>query len=559
MKITQSMRLFGVVASITALSAALAGCSAQAASTPIKHRTAAQQGDKPVYGGTLQLDVAGAFPHLDPAKAYDTTSYEAVLQMYDQLVTYKGATNHLIPDLASNYTVSKNGLVYTFNLKKAKFWNGTPVTANSFITEFERVLSSKVSSLGSGFINPLVVGSAQYAAGHAKTISGIKSLNGGKTLQITLTQPSPTFLYVMAMPFFSAVDPAYIASHSISYVDYHPMGTGAFELASYVPNQQWTFTKNPHYFKPGVPYLNKIVFTNNSSPEAVRLHFQQGLTGLIGYNQGGNGIPSQDYLMFTTSPTLKKDIFTQVMVATNYIGLNTKYGPTAKVGVRRALEYAVNKQELLRILDGRAVIANQPIPVSMPSAYEKKLPANATYSFNPTLAKKLLAQAGYPHGFSTTIYTDNSAPDDLRVAQAVQQMFANVGVKATVDQKTWGTFLQNNEAGKQNIFTLAWVEDFPDPSDFLNTLFNSNQIPTNNSTDFSNKQVDALLNKGATMPNGPARDALYKKAQNIIMSQAVWIPYAYPTFTAAVQPWVKGYYVNPNLVDPLQAIWITKH
>ncbi len=548
------LRLLGVVASMAMLGTALAGCGTQTATSPSASGTTTSS-NQPVYGGTLTMDLSSQFPHLDPAKAYDTTSDDAVEQFYNQLVTYQGATNKIIPDLAT-YTVSGGGKVYTFHIKKAKFWNGDPVTAQSFITEFDRVLENSMQSGGQGFVDPLIQGSAAYVAGHAKTVSGLKALNQN-TLQITLLHPSATFLYVLAMPFFSAVDPSYVAAHPEPYIDTHPMGTGPFELASYTPGKDYILKKNPNYFIKGIPYLNKIVFNINNSPSAVLFHFEQGQTGLISWNQ--NGIPPEDYLPLMNNPKYSGDVVKQTEVAINYLGLNTKVGPTANVNVRRALEHAVNKQVIVRILDGLAVPANQIIPPSMPAGYESTLPANAQYTYDPALAKKLLAKAGYPTGFSTTIYTDNTSPTDLKTAEAVQQMFAQVGVHATVNQTSWNTFLTNNETGKQGIFTLAWFEDFPDPSDFLNTLFNSNEAPVNNSTNYSNPQVDALLNEGATMPAGTARDNVYKQAQNIIMSQAPWIPLVYPVYDAAVQPWVKGFYINPNLMDPLQNIWIAPH
>lgn len=555
MKVSK-MRMVGVIASMAMLGTALAGCGTQSATTSQQGNTTASGGStQPVYGGTLTLDLLSQFPHLDPAKAYDTTSEEAVEQFYNTLVTYQGATNTIVPDLAS-YTVSDGGKVYTFSIKNAKFWNGDPVTAQSFITEFQRVLSNSMQSGGQGFVDPLIQGSAAYVAGKATNVSGLKAINSS-TLQITLMHPSATFLYVLAMPFFSAVDPTYIAAHSESYIDTHPMGTGPFELASYTPGKDYVLTKNPNYFVKGIPYLNKIVFNINNSPSAVLFHFEQGQTGMISWNQGG--IPTEDYLPLINNPTYASDIVKQTEVATDYFGLNCAVGPTQNVAVRRALEYAVNKQVIVRILDGLAVPANQIIPPSMPSGYEQNLPANASYTYNPALAKKLLAKAGYPKGFNTTIYTDNSSPTDLKMAEAVQQMFSQVGVNATINQSSWNTFLASNETGKQNMFTLAWLEDFPDPSDFLNTLFNTNQIPVNNSTNYSNKQVDALLNQGSIMPAGTARDNVYKQAQNIIMSQAPWIPLVNPVYAAAVQPWVKGFYVNPNLMDPLQYIWIAKH
>ncbi|MCY0875119.1 MAG: ABC transporter substrate-binding protein, partial [Firmicutes bacterium] len=128
------------VAALTGISMTMPQVGAHAATTS----TAG-----PVHGGTLTLDLQQNFPSLDPAIAYDPISYTAVEEMFNELVTYKGATNQLVPDLAT-WTTSANGKVYTFHMKKATFWNGAPVTANSFIAEIERVLSKKVNSPGQG-------------------------------------------------------------------------------------------------------------------------------------------------------------------------------------------------------------------------------------------------------------------------------------------------------------------------------------------------------------------------------------------------------------------------
>jgi oligopeptide transport system substrate-binding protein len=553
MKSINKMRLMGVVASVGLLGMALTGCSTQAAPT-VKH--VAQQGDTPVYGGTLTMDVSEAFPHLDPALAYDTTSGEVVYQMYNQLVSYQGSTNNIVPMLASSYTVSPDGKTYKFKLKDAKFWNGHPVTADSFIAEFKRVLTKTINSPGVGFIDQDIVGAADYENGKAKSVSGLKSLDGGKTLEIDLKANNSTFLYVLAMSFFSAVDPSYVNANPEAYVDYHPMGTGAFELSKYKPNIQWTFTKNPHYFVKGLPYLNSIVFNYAATPQVELLHFEQGSSELMSWNAGGTGIPSEDYLPMMMK--YKNQTATNVQVATDYIGLNTKTGFTANPLVRKAIAYAINKDEFLKILNGRGVIANQVIPSAMPSAYVNPLPADATYNYDVKKAKELLKEAGFPNGFKTTIYTQNKGAR-LKIGIALQQMLSKVGITATIDGKAWGTFLKNNETGTQSIFVLGWFEDFPDPSDFLNVLLNSNQIPVNNSTNYHNVQVDKWLNQAATMPDGAARNDLYKKAGIQVMKDVPWVPFAYTTFTSAVQPYVKGLFYNPNLMDPLYNVWIAKH
>lgn len=508
----------------------------------------------PVYGGTLTLDLQQNFPSLDPAIAYDPISYTAVEEMFDELVTYKGATNDLQPDLAT-WTISDGGKVYTFHIKSATFWNGAPVTANSFIYEFERVLSPKVNSPGQGFIEDLIAGAKAYATNKAKSVAGLDAVSAD-TLRVTLTHPDATFLYIAAMPFFAAVDPAYEAAHSLAYLTQHPMGTGPFELLSYRPGVQAVLVRNPHYFVPGIPYLNKVVFNVDGSPSSVLYHFEQGLTGMISQNQ--TGIPAADYLPLSTNPKFSKDIVKQAQVTTNYLGLNAKYGPTKSVAVRRALEYAVNKSFLVRIMDGLALPANQVIPPSMPSGYESVLPADATYSYDPAEARRLLAKAGYPKGFSTNLYCYNN-PTSYNTAVALQQMFANVGVKVKVVSTNLNVFVNQIQTGKSSMFLSSWGEDYPDPSDFLNSLFNSTNIPDVDNSSYSNPTVDRLLNQAALMPAGTARDNVYKQVQNIVMSQAAWIPTTWPVYAAAVQPWLKGFYINPNLTDPLRYMWIAKH
>jgi len=509
---------------------------------------------KPVYGGTLTMDLQQDFPSLDPAIAYDTVSYEAVDQMYNELVTYKGASNTIVPDLAS-WTISDGGRVYTFHIKKAQFWNGDRVTAQSFITEFERVLSPKTASPGQGFVDGLIVGSQAFVAGKAKTVSGLQEVDP-QTLRVTLTNPNATFLYIAAMPFFAAVDPAFEAAHSRGYLMTHAMGTGPFELASYEQGVQAVLVRNPHYFVAGIPYMSKLVFNVDNSPSAVLFHFENGQTGLISQNQ--TGIPSGDYLPLAENTKYASDIVRQTEVTTNYLGLNAKYGPTKSIAVRRALEDAVNKSFLVRILNGQALAANQVIPPSMPSGYEAHLPASSSYTYDPKLAKSLLAKAGYPKGFSITLYCYNN-PSAYNTAQALQQMFKAIGVSVKISSTSLATFVSEIQSGKASMFLSSWGEDYPDPSDFLNSMFNSSNIPDVNNFSYSNKQVDALLNKGALMPAGAARDAVYQQVQNIVMAQAVMIPTTWPIYTAAVQPWVKGFYVNPTLSDPLQYMWLVKH
>ena len=542
-----------VVFCLSILAVSLSGCGSSGANS-----NSASAGAKPVMGGTIQIDENQNFKDLDPAKAYDTASYEIVEPMYDRLVTYKGTSSDIAPMVAQTWDVSQDGKTYTFHLNPdVKFWNGDPVTAQSFIDEFQRVLDPKLGSGGEGFLDPIVDGSTAYNKGQAQAVSGL-SAPDPNTLVIKLTQPQPFLLDVLTMPFFSAVDQKFITQIGDQAFDTQKaMGSGPYELASYTGTQA-VLTKNPHYFMVDqygnhYPYLDKVVLNVNKDDQLSGMHFQNGQTAFLGWNMDGS-IPSSLYPKFMSDPTLSKDIITQPQNSVRYLGMNNKMKPFDNVLVRQAVEYAIDKQQILKLMNNRNVLADQPLPPGI-TGYVKSLAPDATYTYDPAKAKQLLAQAGYPDGFTTTLYSDNNV-DRTKIDAAVQNMLQAVGIKVKIDAMDWNSFLALNEAGKTPFFQLAWVQDFPDASDFLNTLFNSNQPSANNSTLYSNPQVDQWLNQAQTMANGPDRFKLYEQATNQIMKDADWVPMYYDKSIFAIQPWVHGFYINPTLMDPLQAIWI---
>jgi oligopeptide transport system substrate-binding protein len=548
-------KVVALVATVGLAGVMLAGCGNGNSTT-----TTTTTNSGPVEGGAINLDTNAVFKDLDPAKAYDTQSWELVTEIYNRLLTYKGATNQLTPQLAESYTVSSDGKTYTFKIRKGvKFTNGDPVTAQSFVDEFERVLSPSVHSPGEGFLDPIVVGSTAFNKGRTKTISGVTTPDP-YTLVIKLTQPEPFFPMVLAMPFFSAVDKKYIDQVGDKAFDTQvAMGCGPFKLASYTTNQV-VLEKNKDYFLNDdkgnrLPYLDKITIRINKDDQTDGLNFQKGDTAFIGNLM--NGIPSSIYPTFMSDPNLSKTVIHAPQNSVYYIGLNNKIKPFNNLKVRQAMEYAINKEKIVRLLNNRVIPADQPLPPGI-DGYVKDLPADAKYSFNPAKAKQLLKEAGYPNGFTTTLYSNNTN-DDRKIDQSIQADLAAVGVTVNIHEMDWNAFLDLNEQGKTDMFSLAWIQDFPDASDFLNTLFNTNQQPQNNSTLYSNPKVDALLNKAQTDTNLSERNALYKQATELIMKDAPWVPLYYKRYDYAVQPWVHNFYINPTLPDPLEFIWIDQN
>lgn len=549
-----------VIASVSAMGMLLAGCGGTTTTTNNTTAPGGTTAGQPHLGGNILLDSNANWKDFDPALNYDTTSNELVTELYDTLITYKGTTAEIRPKLASSWTVSADGLTYTFNLRKdVTFWNGDKMTAQSFVDEFQRVLDPKVASPGEGFLDPIVQGSTAFNKGKATSVSGL-SAPDPYTFVVKLTKPEPFFLDVLAMPFFSAVDKAYIDKVGNKAFDSTTaMGTGPFELKSVTTNQA-VLTKNPKYWETDsfgnhLPYLDQVTIRINKNDQVDALNFQQGQTALMG---NLIGIPSAVYPTFKANPTYSKLIQTVPQNSVFYVGLNSKVKPFDNVLVRQAMEYAVNKDKIVQLMNGRGQTADQPLPPGLPGYVSKSdmQAAGVEYTLDTAKAKQLLTQAGFPNGFSTTLYVANT-PDFLKIAGSVQNDLAQIGVKVNIQQSDWNTFLDTNEKGNvQPMFLLGWFQDFPDASDFLNTLFNTNQQPANNSSMYSNPQVDSWLNKAQTDTNQAERLDLYKQATIQIMKDAPWVPEYYPTATMAVQSWTHGYYSNPSLPDPLQYMWI---
>jgi oligopeptide transport system substrate-binding protein len=560
-----------LAASVGTLAMVLAGCGASTGGNS-SNGTSSNQGSsgsagKPVEGGKVTVDMIQNIRDLDPAFAYDSASWEIVSQLYDQLVTWKGDTTQIVPMAAEKYEISKDGLTYTFHLhKNMKFWNGDPVTAQSFIDEFYRVLAPKMGSGGEGFYE-IIQGAAQYHAGKSKTISGLQAPDP-YTLVIKLTKPQAFFLQTLTLPFASAVDKKFIESvgnHKVyeknpTFDSTQAMGSGPFELKT-INSNQIILTKNPNYWRTDsygqkLPYLDKITFNINNNDQLDSMHFQQGQTAWIGWNFGGQGIPSSTYPQFMSNPNLKKLTMTSVQNSVEYVGLNTTYGPTKNKLVRQAIEYAIDKKALIKLDNGRGKEANQPLPPGV-VGYDNNLSPKAQYTYDPKKAKELLKKAGYPNGLTIDFYTENSN-DRMKYSQAIQEQLAKVGIKLKIHSSSWGTFLNVTEAGKAPMFLLGWIQDFPDASDFLNTLFNSSQAPVNNSVNYKNPQVDQWLNTAQYSNDQNERNQLYAKVTDKVMEDAAWVPLWYDTFTAAVQPWVHGFYIPKAGTDPLAWIWVDK-
>jgi ABC-type transport system substrate-binding protein len=378
--------------------------------------------DTPKQGGTMTVTYKDDVSTLDPAIGYDWQNWSMIKSLFSRLLDYKPGTTELTPDLAESYTVSADGLTYTFKLRHGvKFHNGREMNADDVAYSYNRTVDPKTQSPGAGFFKS-IAGYDDFTGGKATSLTGVKVVDP-YTISITLSKPDATFLQVVALNFSGVVAKEDVAKWGSDF-GHHPSGTGAYYLDSWTLGQQLTFKRNTDYYVAGTPYLDEIDFKVGVEPLTALLQLQKGQIDFA-----GDGIPPAKFLEVMNDPEQKKLVVQAPQLATSYLSMNVNIKPLTDVRVRRAINMAINKDRIIKIINGRADTANQVLPPGMPG-YDKDYKG---YAFDPDGAKKLLADAKYDPTQSMDLYVYNTDPNP-RIAQAIQQDLASVGI--TVNLKS---------------------------------------------------------------------------------------------------------------------------
>ena len=481
---------------------------------------------------------------LDPAIGYDWQNWSMIKSLFDGLMDYKPGTTELTPDLAESYEISPDGTQYTFKLHKgAKFHNGREVTAEDVKYSIERVVNPKTQSPGAGFFGS-IKGWDEVSGGKSETLSGITVLDP-HTVRFDLSRPDATFLHVMAINFSFPVPKEEVDKLGADFGK-SPVGNGAFKLAEWTLGQRVVFERNADYWKKGSPKLDRIEFQIGQEPSVALLRLTRGEVDIL-----GDGIPPARFLEAKNDPANKGLIVEGGQLHTGYVTMNVKTAPFDNVKVRQAVNMAINKERIVKIINNRAVPANQPLPPSMPG-YDKGYKG---YAYDPAGAKKLLAEAGHPNGFETELYANNTDPNP-RIAQAIQQDLAAIGIKANLKTLAQSAVIQAGGEGSAPMIWsggMAWIADFPDPSNFYGPILGRGGAVQGgwNWAWYCNEELDKLAAEADAMTD-PAkkaeREEAWRKIFIHIMEDAPWAPIFNEQRFTMHSPRVKGedaFFVDP--------------
>jgi len=475
---------------------------------------------EPKQGGQMVVTYKDDISTLDPAIGYDWQNWSMIKSLFNGLMDYKPGTTELITDLAESYTVSDDGLVYTFKLRQGvKFHNGRELVASDIKYSIERAVNPKTQSPGQGFFWQ-IKGYDDMVSNGAGELSGITTPDD-YTVVFELSQPDATFLQIVAINFSFAVPREEIEKYGEDF-GRNPIGTGAYRMTDWTLGQRVVFERNRDYFRAGSPYLDKIIFEVGQDPQVALLRLKRGEVDVL-----GDPIPSANFLTEKNDPANKGLIVKGDLLHTGYITMNVTEPPFDSKLVRQAVNMAIDKERIVRIINGRGVIANQPLPPAMPG-YD---PNYKGYAFDPAKAREMLAEAGYPDGFETELYVMNTDPNP-RIAQAVQQDLAAIGIKASIKSLAQSTVIAAGGEGTAPMLWsggMAWIADYPDPSNFYGPILGCGGAAPGgwNWAKYCNEEIDALAAKADSMA-GPDQAAeridLWRQIFLKIMDDAPWVP-----------------------------------
>jgi oligopeptide transport system substrate-binding protein len=506
----------------------------------------------PHRGGTLRFGISDDVRTLDPAIAYDEFSLYAERLVFDGLLAYAPATSEhpleLGPGLAESWTISQDRLTYTFTLRAgATYEDGTPIVAADFANAIERILDPGINSPAKSFYG-IIEGGEARRKGEADHVSGVRALDD-RTLEIRLGKPDESFLMVLAMVFIVPLPKSWAERQGTRLRD-HPLASGPFRLAKWEQGTRMVFERNPRYWNAKLPYLDRVEMDLQVQRDVAVLKFLRGEYDMI------ERLSSDKYVQFARSPAWRP--YVRTTPATNVYGeaMDVTKPPFNDKKVRQAMNYAINKEDSLRLYNQRMVISHGALPPGMPGYDANMKP----YPHDPAKARALLAEAGYLHGFTVDYWITG---DEIakKLAQSIQADLAEVGIHIRIHEMTFPTYLSAFGRHELQFAYTSWYMDFPDPWNFLEIKFHSKNIATvnsNNDTGFSNPKVDALLDQARVEPDREKRLALYHQVELILYDECPWVWHYHTKIVEVVQPYVKNYKYHPAYLRDVRETWLDR-
>ena len=516
--------------------------------TPIAETADVQGSTKAVDGGTfLRLGVDP--PTLDPHLNTDASSALYAVEIFGGLMTIDQKIA-IVGDLAEGWDVSPDGTTTTFRLRpEATFHNGRPVTATDVKWSLERAADPITESFNAAVFLSDIVGVDDKLTGLANNISGVEIIND-HTITITTDAPKAYFLSKLTYPVSFVLDRENVAIGPSWILE--PNGTGPFKMTEYRPGEVLRLTRfDDYHLEPAkldeVEFLlsggNSMLMYENDEIHVTGI----GLSLLQGVRDPSNPLSSE---VVTALPQFDVD----------YFGLNTTEPPFDDIKVRQAFNYAIDRQTLATTLLQDLVV---PAAGILPPGFPGYNPDLVGYNYDPDKARQLIQESKYGDtGELPRITLTVPGSFGAAISPSIEAMLAmweeNLGVEISILQTEWAIYLQDLHQNRFQMFGgLGWIADYPDPENFLDVLFHSES--TNNQSEYTNRQLDRLLELARVEQDEAVRFDLYHQSEEIIVDDAPWIPLWHSNGGyVLVKPEVSDYFLFPLIIPKYRYVYFTE-
>ena len=482
---------------------------------------------------------------LDPGVVTGVPEHRILSNLFEGLTTTDPKDLSPRPGMAATWTLSKDGLTYTFKLRDATWTDGRPVTARDFVFAWERVLNPKSGAKYAQHLFHVKNGEA-YNTGRLTDFGqvGVRALDS-KTLQVTLQSPTAYFLDLTNFYTLYPLPGWALEAHGKDWVKPGKIvSNGPFKLASWVPQKELVLERNSGHWDAGSVKLQKAIFLPTDD---VNTAYKQFLAG------DSDWIPTVPPSQIVAAKA-KPEYYASPYLGTYYFRFNVTKPPVSDVRARKALGLAVDRESLTKFVTKAGEVPHSGFVPAGLRGYE----GPRGLGFDPVAAKKLLAEAGYPggKGFPKTELLYNTSDLHRVITQAVQQMWKeHLGIPVDLVNVEWKVYLARQGGLDYQISRAGWIGDYVDPNTFLEMWKTGGG---NNQTGWSSKRFDSLMDRAARLLDAKDRMRAMQDAERILLDDGPVLPLFTYVNKGMLSRKVKGWY--PNILDqhPLKYISIER-
>ena len=481
-----------------------------------------------------------------------STTYEAHIlrDLYEGLLSYD-VNGKTMPGAAASWTISDDGLVYTFKLRENGKWsNGDPVTAGDFVYSLQRIQTPDTGAKYANILYPIKNAEKVNKGEMEPAELAVKAIDD-MTLEITLEAPTPYFLELLAHQTGLPVHKATVEKYGTDFVQPENfVSNGAFTLAEFVPNSHVKAVKNPHFHDAANVKIDTVMFYPTEDRGAALRRFQAGEL----HTNNDAPVEQIDFM--------KKELGDQFRVApylgTYYYAVKADKEKLSDPNVRRALSMSIDREFIAEEIWGDTMVAGYSfVPPGIGNYGE---PAFADYKDMDQLdredeAKKLLEAAGYSESNPLEIQISyNTSENHKNTAVAIADMWKPIGVTVTMLNTDTKTHYANlRDKGDFDVARAGWIGDYSDPQNFLFMVLSDND--GFNYANYNNAEYDGLMEKAAATVDLDERAGYLLEAEKLFMRDLPFIPLMYYGSLSLVSSKLSGW--EDNLLNVHPSRWMS--